>query len=264
MSESEVAHNILTAQQLSIGYQGKKQAFLVKDKINLSIRKGSLVALVGANGVGKSTLIKTLTRELSPLDGTLHLNGKPANTMDREQWARAMSVVHTKVQLSMNLSVYELISLGRHPYTNWLGKLKTDDLSAIEHAIEVTEVDAFRDIKCHQLSDGQLQRALIARALAQDTPLIILDEPTTHLDLSHKSHVLSLLKQLTKEGKTILFSSHDIELALELCDQMVVMLDHKIEIGDPQQLIDAGVISEMFPKDRILFDKKNKRFTLNK
>ncbi|MEP2937298.1 MAG: ABC transporter ATP-binding protein [Gilvibacter sp.] len=255
---------VLGTKQLAIGYKTKKRETSLHDNISIEFAKGSLTAVIGANGVGKSTLIRTLTKAQPALNGDIFLGATDAKSITHQEWATKVSVVHTKAAISMNLTVFELVSLGRHPYTNWIGALRDEDQTIIAHAMTVTDVLQFRDRKCHELSDGQLQRVLIARTIAQDTPVIILDEPTTHLDLHHKSYILTLLRELTKKGKTIIFSTHDIDLVIDLCDNLVVMLKDRLFFDTPQELIEQGVMNKLFGEERVIFDAKNRRFTLNK
>ena len=191
---SEEGHIILETQDLSVGYSYKKVDSVIAQKINFSIEKGELVGLVGANGIGKSTLLRTLTGMQSPLSGEVFLNEKKLKEYSSLQLATKLSVVLTEAPASKNLSVLEMVSLGRQPYTNWIGSLSKEDQKGIRFALEATETTSLAHRKCFELSDGQMQRVAIARALAQDTPIIILDEPTTHLDLYHRAYVLKLLK----------------------------------------------------------------------
>ncbi len=257
-------HIVFTTTNLSIGYASKKKRTILHADINLAFPEGSLTAVIGANGVGKSTLIRTLTKAQAALDGDISLNGISASQISNQEWATKLSVVHTKSPISMNLTVFELVSLGRHPYTNWIGVLSPDDHHIIEKAMTATDVRQYTARKCHELSDGQLQRVLIARAIAQDTAVVILDEPTTHLDLHHKSHILTLLRELASKGKTVIFSTHDIDLIIDLCDYLIVMLPEHLYFDKPQKLIDDGIMSKLFDQERVIFDSKNRRFTLNK
>jgi iron complex transport system ATP-binding protein len=157
------------------------------------------------------------------------------------------------------------VSLGRHPYTNWIGNLSSEDLVIINDALALVNLSELKDKKCYELSDGQLQKVMIARALAQDTDLIVLDEPTTHLDMYHKAYILKLLQRLTKEtGKTILFSSHEIDLAIQLSDSMIVMKENEIICDQPCNLISQGVFDSLFPKDLISFDNSTGSFRVKK
>lgn len=262
---SEKRHITLKAKELSVGYSSKKKTEVISSSMNFSISEGELVALVGANGIGKSTLLRTLARMQPALNGTIFLNGISLKEYTSAQMANQLSVVLTEAPASKNLTVLELISLGRQPHTNWMGKLSEADKKAIQFALEATDTESLLERKCFELSDGQLQRVYIARALAQDTPLIILDEPTTHLDLYHRAYVLKLLKKLAKETKkTILFSTHEIDLAIQLVDKMLVMAPEATYFEDPCKLIEDGRFDALFPKDAIDFDKKTGRFTIKK
>mgnify|MGYP003109830876 CR=1 FL=1 len=170
----------------------------------------------------------------------------------------------TEQPISKNLSVFELIALGRQPYTNWIGSLTDFDLDHIKKAMKLVDIEPLEHKKCYELSDGQLQKVLIARAIAQDTPLIILDEPTTHLDIYHQAYVLKLLKDLTQQtNKGILFATHEINLAIQLCDRIVLMHNNKVTTGTPAELIREDIFSHMFPGDLIVFDKQSQSFKIN-
>ena len=215
---------ILSTSNLSIGYQSKKEKNIIAKNLNLTFKEGKLISLVGGNGIGKSTLLRTLTGIQKSLFGTVTLHEKDIHHHEPLVLAQNLSLVLTEKLPPSNLTVFELIALGRQPYTNWLGNLSSVDLEKINQAIALTHVEHLIDKRHHEISDGQLQIVLIARALAQDTPLIILDEPTTHLDLFHKVSVFKLLKKLSQEtNKCILFSTHDIDLAIQLSDEMIVI-----------------------------------------
>lgn len=260
---SEMEHIVLRAKALSIGYATKKNRNLIAESIDLALPKGNLIGLVGANGIGKSTLLRTLAGMQAPLEGSISLLNRDLLDYAPMELASKLSVVLTETPASQNLTVSELVSLGRQPYTNWMGKLNSEDLLAISHALDITDTKKLAERKCFELSDGQRQRVYIARALAQDTPIIILDEPTTHLDLYHRAYVLKLLKRLaSEEKKTILFSTHEVDLAIQLSDQMIVMTPQATYIDDPCKLIEAGCFESLFPKEIIQFDKNNGRFTI--
>lgn len=263
--KNEVNHIILETNELSIGYHSRKHTLTVASNISIELKQGELIGLLGANGIGKSTLLRTLTNVQKPLDGTIKINGKAIDEFTSVELAKEMSLVLTEHHFSKNLTVYELIALGRQPYTNWIGTLSNDDKDIINKVLEQTSIENLKDKNCFELSDGQLQKVMIARALAQDTSLIILDEPTTHLDMYHKAYVLNLLKQLAKEtNKTILFSSHEIELAIQLCDKLIVMSEREVQSGTPKQLISNGSFTSLFPKDLIVFDENSASFKVKK
>jgi len=256
-------HTVINCRDLSIGYKNKKKVAVIASTINFSINQGTLVALVGSNGIGKSTLLKSLTAMLAPLSGSLQIDAKEITAYSALELSSKLSVVLTEAPASKNLTVLELVSLGRQPHTNWMGKLTQNDKDIIQQALEDTDLDSLKNKNCFELSDGQLQRVYIARALAQDTPLIILDEPTTHLDLYHRAAIVKLLKKLTVEkNKTILFSTHEIDLAIQISDKMLVMTPQKIAFDSPCNLIEQGAFDVLFPNEIVVFDKKTGRFSV--
>lgn len=254
---------ILQTQNLVIGYTSKATTKTVASGVSIQLEQGKLIGLVGANGIGKSTLLRTITGIQKPLSGTVLLNEKSIQTYEPLALAQQISVVLTEKLPPSNLTVYELIALGRQPYTNWLGKLSNEDKIQIEKAIELTEIHHLVHQKHYEISDGQLQKVLIARALAQDTPLIVLDEPTTHLDLLHKVSLFKLLKKLTDETqKCILFSSHDIDLAIQLSDEMIVMNGQTVIQEQPCNLISKGIFNHLFENEFIFFDSNKGKFII--
>lgn len=258
-------HIVLKIEDLSIGYKHKKSKAIIASHINIELQQGELVGLVGANGIGKSTLLRTLTKVQPSMSGSVSIINKNINDYSTIDLAKALSLVLTEQIASKNLSVSELVALGRQPYTNWVGNLSENDKTIIKNALQLTNIEHLKDKRCYELSDGQLQKAMITRALAQDTSLIILDEPTTHLDMYHKAYVLKLLQKLTRDTqKTILFSSHEIDLAIQLCDKMIVMTENNVVIDTPKNLIKQGVFNRLFPKDLIVFDEVIGGFKVNK
>lgn len=258
------AKNIIFTKNLSIGYQTKKKSIVIAENLNLSLAKGKLITLVGANGIGKSTLLRTLTGIQKPLLGEVFLEDKNIQSLDYLALAKNLSLVLTEKLPPSNLTVFELVALGRQPYTNWLGKLLEEDLKIVNEVMELTQTASLSQKKHHEISDGQLQKVMIARALAQDTSIIILDEPTTHLDLLHKVSVFKLLKKLSKEtNKCILFSTHDIDLAIQLSDEMIVMTEEKVYQKQPCNLISEGVFDRLFQDEKISFDGTKGKFIIN-
>jgi iron complex transport system ATP-binding protein len=253
--------NVLHTENLSIGYKNKSETNTIIQNCDIQLQKGKLVALVGANGIGKSTLLKTITGIIPTLDGNVFLNHKKIQSYLPKDLAQELSIVLTESLPPSNLTVYEIVALGRQPYTNWLGKLSEEDKLKIEEAIALTGIEEFKHKKHYEISDGQLQKALIARALAQDTALIILDEPTTHLDLVHKVSLIKLLQKLTHEtGKTILYSTHDIDLAIQLSDEMIVLTKNKLVQDQPCNLIANDTFNKLFQNESIVFDKTIGKF----
>lgn len=255
---------ILRASKISIGYSHKKEKNTIAANIDLSLEKGKLIALIGANGIGKSTLLRTLTGIQKPLSGLVTLNEKNILDLDSLTLAQNLSVVLTEKLPPSNLTVWELIALGRQPYTNWIGTLTKNDIAKVNEAIELTQIGHLTSKKHYEISDGQLQIVLIARALAQDTPLIILDEPTTHLDLLHKVVLFKLLKKLTQEtGKCILFSTHDIDMAIQLSDEMIIMTPETTIQDQPCNLITKGSFNTLFQNEHIVFDSEKGKFVIS-
>ncbi|MFL9843682.1 ABC transporter ATP-binding protein [Flavobacterium rhizosphaerae] len=254
-------HHIMATENLSIGYPKKGGGKIVASDINITLEKGKVTALIGANGAGKSTLLKTLTGILPAIKGHIKLDEMPLYNYSPQELAQQLSVVLTEKLPPGNLTVYELVALGRQPYTNWLGKLTQADKDQVEIALSLTQTARLTHRKYYEISDGQLQKVLIARALAQDTPLVILDEPTTHLDLLHKVNVLQLLKKLAHEqDKCILYSTHDLDLALEICDSLIILSQGIAQQGTPNELIEKNAFSALFEGENIQFDPLTRRF----
>lgn len=220
---------------------------------------------MGINGIGKSTLLRTLGHVQAPLSGTILLNQLPLERYSSRELAAEISVVLTEAIASKNLTVLELVSLGRQPYTNWIGTLRQEDIKKIRSALEMVSITELQDKKCYELSDGQLQKVMIARALAQDTSLILMDEPTSHLDLYHRVQILKLLRHIAHEtGKTILFTTHEIEIAIQLCDKMLILEKDRNYFGGPCELIQNKSFEKLFPSDTITFDSGSGSFRVNK
>lgn len=254
-------NTILQTKNLSIGYTSKKEVLTIASDINISLLKGKLITLIGGNGIGKSTLLRTITAIQTPISGEVTLNNKDIFSIENSKLAQQQSLVLTDKLPISNLTVWELIALGRQPYTNWIGTLSDEDYSKIKTAIQLTNIEHLSEKKHFEISDGQLQKVLIARALAQDTDLIILDEPTTHLDLFHKVSVFKLLQKLAHETeKCILFSTHDIDLAIQLSDEMIVMTKEKTIQDQPCNLIEKGIFDTLFKDEHIAFDKIHGKF----
>ncbi|GGA77331.1 ABC transporter ATP-binding protein [Flavobacterium palustre] len=255
---------ILQANQISIGYTHKKEQNIVASNIELQLKKGKLIALIGANGIGKSTLLRTITGIQKTISGTVLLNGKNIHEMNALALAKNLSVVLTEKLPPSNLTVFELVALGRQPYTNWIGTLSDEDIEKVNQALVLTQIEHLADKKHFEISDGQLQKVLVARALAQDTSLIILDEPTTHLDLLHKVALFKLLKKLTQETqKCILFSTHDIDMAIQLSDEMIIMTPEMIIQDQPCNLISKGSFNTLFKDEHIVFDETKGKFVIS-
>lgn len=248
-------NNVLHTKEVTIGYTKGTKKNIVQEDITLSIDEGKLIALIGKNGIGKSTFLKTITGIIPCISGEILLKDKNINTYQPTDLAQELSLVLTESLPPSNLNVYEIVALGRQPYTNWLGTLTDEDEAKINDAIALTEISNYIHKKHYEISDGQLQKVMIARALAQDTSLIILDEPTTHLDLVHKVSLLKLLQKLAHEtNKTILYSTHDLDLAIQLADEMIVFTEDTIFKDQPCNLISNGIFEQLFSNENIQFD----------
>ncbi|SNS71508.1 iron complex transport system ATP-binding protein [Belliella buryatensis] len=248
---------ILQADELAIGYGKKSQAATIAKDMSIKLEKGKLTCLLGPNGVGKSTLIKTIMGQIPPMKGKIELNGKTLSEIGPKELSKRIAVVLTdKVRLG-NLTVLELVALGRTPHTNWLGNLSEQDHLKIDRAIQLTHISYIQDNVLSELSDGQLQKVMIARALAQDGDLLILDEPTAHLDLINRFEVMQLLRSIAhEEKKSILVVTHDLEIAIDTADEFWLMqCGLPLVKGTPEDLIINGQINLLLPSEQLSFDK---------
>ena len=256
-------HTVLKTTNLSVGYANKTENRIIADKINVNLKKGKLTCLLGKNGVGKSTLLRTLSKMQPRLSGNVEIENRNIDDYARNDLAKKISLVLTERIPTSNLTVFELIALGRQPYTNWIGKLNQEDLQQIHLAIEQSHLKSLVDQRCDELSDGQLQRAMICRALAQNTDIIILDEPTAHLDIQHKIETFKLLSNIARKlNRSILISTHEIQLATQMADELWLMTNNKIITGEPKVLIDSDKINLLFDSNSIIFDKESNQFII--
>ena len=255
---------VLRTQNLSIGYTSKNKASTIVKGIDIGVERGNLIGLVGINGSGKSTLLRTLAGLHPTLSGEIHIGKILLQEATPQLLAQKLSVVLTDKRISQQLTVYDLVALGRQPYTGWLGQLSRDDHTIVKKAIQLAQLDDLQERSCGTLSDGQLQRAFIARALAQNTSLILMDEPLSHLDLHHKASLLSLMQQITQEqGKTIIFATHEISHVLPLCDAFMVIQNGQLLFDNTIKLIEQDVFNGLFPSELVLFDKKTKQYKIH-
>lgn len=240
----------LHAKNLSVGYVNGSQKNLLFENIDLELRAGELVCFMGANGIGKSSLIRTLAGLQTPLsNATITANNSAVErNVNRDGLERAVSVVLTDPLHAVNMTVIELVTLGRYPYLDWNVKLTNEDSDVIHQAIQDTHIQSLTNKKLYELSDGQLQMAMIARALAQDTPVILLDEPTAHLDLNNRVEIMNLLRRLARTAnKAILVATHELDLALQTADLIwLAGQDKKLIIGIPEDLVLNGSFDEIF------------------
>ena len=262
---------------LSIGCRTKNSTRIVAEGINATIRSGELTCLLGANGVGKSTLLRTLSAFQPKLGGEIVIRSRESADKSQEieafsdkELSRVIGVVLTEKPDVKNMSVRELVSLGRSPYTGFWGTYTDEDLRIVDEAIEMVVITDLSRRPVHTLSDGERQKVMIAKALAQQTPVIFLDEPTAFLDYPSKVEVLQLLRRISREaGKTIFLSTHDVELALQLADTIWLMRRREsgvrsqesgggspVTIGSPQELAASGDLGRFIERQNIVFDKE--------
>ncbi len=239
--------NTILTKDLAIGYKKGKNIKVVLNDLNIELCGGEFICLLGANGSGKSTLIRTIAGFQAPLGGEVIVDGQKIDSFSRQAIAQRISVVLTDRVAVSNLNVFDLVSLGRYPFTNWLVNLTKEDKQAIDSAIKLTGITDLLDSKIFELSDGQIQKCMIARALAQDGPIMILDEPTTHLDLNNRVEIMRLLRELAhNQNKTILVATHELDLALQMADSFLLISQNGIQKGIPEDLILSGVLDEVF------------------
>ena len=250
---------------LSIGYPDKHNTKRVAEHLNASIHSGELTCLLGTNGVGKSTLLRTLSAFQPPLGGTIDLLDRPLSTYDDRQLATVIGVVLTEKSDIRNMTVEELVGLGRSPYTGFWGTLKESDRRIVHEAIARVHIEPLTQRMVHTLSDGERQKVMIAKALAQETPIIFLDEPTAFLDFPSKVEVMQLLHNLTHTlQKTVFMSTHDLELALQIADKIWLMdRTNGIAIGTPEDLSLEGKLSSFFSRKGITYDTETGFFRID-
>jgi len=255
----------IEATNLQIGYRTfKKSALKVCTNLFFDASNGELIALIGSNGIGKSTLLRTISRLQPPLSGNLLINGFSFYEIKRIEYASILSFVSTEQIRIPDLSVYDLVALGRYPYTDWFGSLTLDDKSIIEESIRLVSMNSLQLKSVNELSDGERQRAMVARAIAQDTPIIVLDEPTAYLDVPNKFEIVKLLKDLSsKKNKTIIFSTHDLNIAISESDKIWLMSFNNIIEGAPEDLILSNSFDSLFEK-KVQFDWETASFKQNK
>ena len=257
---------IILLENTSIGYKWKSGSRnIVKSGISVHALKGELVAVIGENGVGKSTLLKTIAGFQPTVSGDVKIVGKSILDYQEKELALLQSFVSTEIIRVTNLSVFDLVALGRYPHTNWFGKLNSEDLDLVEECILSVGLKGYENRLVDHLSDGERQKAMIARALAQNARVIVLDEPTAFLDLSNKYEIVHILHRLASEkGKTILFSTHDLSTAIAESDRIWLMLNDTVCQGAPEDLILNGKFNTIFQNKQIYFDQQKGDFRIKK
>jgi len=256
---------LIQTRGLQTGYQsGDKTTVTTKGPLTLEVRRGQLVCLLGPNGAGKSTLLRTIAGLHTPLKGNVEINSRDIRLLTPIQRAQTVSLVLTDRVSTHHLDVNSLVALGRYPWSSWLGGLDAKDKAAIEWAIDAAGIRSFLDRKINTLSDGEHQKVMLARALAQDTPLLMLDEPTAHLDLPSRIRLMRLLHRLARQtGKGVLLSTHELELALQVADEVWLLQDVGVfHHGAPEDLVLTGAFEAAFAHEDIRFDRDTGTFAI--
>jgi iron complex transport system ATP-binding protein len=250
-----MANPAIIGKNLSLGYAKGKARKEILNGLDFQLFPGQLTCLLGPNGVGKSTLIKAILGQLKPWAGELVLDGRPIDTYTHLDLAKKLSVVLTEPFLPGNMTVGQLVAFGRIPHTGWTGRLEDSDLEAVEKALTATKIQYLKEERLAEISDGQRQKAMIARALAQDGKIMILDEPTAHLDLVNRFEIMHLLREIAKnQGKAILVVTHDLEIALETADKFWLLnCGTPLITGMPEELVISGQINQLLPGDQFRF-----------
>ncbi len=249
---------------LSIGYNSKKGLKTVAQNLNTALYKGELTCLLGVNGIGKSTLLKTLSGFLDRISGDILINGSNIDNFSEKELSKQVSIVLTEKVMIQNMTARELIAMGRSPYNGFWGRINKEDEDIVDRCIEMVNIAHLKNRYVDNLSDGERQKVMIAKALAQDTAIILLDEPTAFLDFPSKVEIVQLLHKLTREtDKSIFLSTHDLELALQSADKLWLMdKNSKIHIGSPEDLALQGILSSFFYKKGIFFDEYSGLFRI--
>ena len=243
--------NILRTENLTIGYGAKA----VQRGLNLEAQARDLICLTGTNGSGKSTLLRTLAGLQPALDGKVMIANKDIASLNVHQRSTLFSLVLTDDIDIERLTVRELVAMGRFPYTNWAGSLSKKDDEIIDKALKDVHLSHKADAMINHISDGEKQRAIIAKALTQDTPLVLLDEPTAHLDLPNRIEIMLLLRRLSvSTGKSFILSTHELDLALQMADKIWLMTPSGVEIGMPEDLMLTGSFQSAFGSESFSFD----------
>jgi iron complex transport system ATP-binding protein len=255
------AHNILLLDSLEIGYSSGRKSDPLLPPVSASSAGGELIAVIGRNGIGKSTLLRTLAGLQPPLGGDVLISGKSIRHYSRLELAKKTGYISTEVVRVSNMSVYDLVSLGRFPHTNWMGTAGHEDRMSVENSIARTGLDNLRNRNISEISDGERQKAMIARVLAQDTDFMIMDEPTAFLDIAGKYGIVSLLMKLAADGKTIIFSTHDFSIALNHADKIWLLLNDRLVEGAPEDLMSGGAFEHLFESPVVKFNSGDGAFS---
>jgi iron complex transport system ATP-binding protein len=252
----------LTAQRLAVGYRAGRDTVIIADDLNLALRQGELTCLLGQNGAGKSTLLRTLAGAQPPLAGEILLGGQRLRDLSPRELARRLSIVTTERVDAAMMTGRMLVALGRQPHTDWTGQLGPQDERAVSQALAQVGGEPLADRRLSQMSDGERQRMMIARAVAQESTVMLLDEPTAFLDLPRRIETMRLLRQIAHSARrAVLVSTHDLDLALRLADVVWLMTPHEaLAQGAPEDLVLNGAFSRAFAREGVVFDAQTGTF----
>jgi iron complex transport system ATP-binding protein len=262
MSESE---KILIIDKLSAGYGSGKNEKTVLSQLHATADRGELIAVIGRNGSGKSTLLRVLAGLHRHYTGKICFDETEIKKLSQKQLAKKVGYVSTEIVKAPNMSVYDLVALGRFPHTSWIGRIDSENESYISKALADTGMAEMSSRFVAELSDGERQRAMITRVLAQDTCLMIMDEPTAFLDIVGKYEIFNLLNRIAKEGRrTIIFSTHDLQMAINYADKIWLLNNSELFEGSPENLIKNGTFDKIFDSANIKYSPENENFIFSK
>jgi len=253
---------ILTLDSLEIGYFAGRHRNVLLPPLSAVANKGELIAVIGKNGIGKSTLLRTITGLQPGLGGEIMFRGKNIRQYSRMDLAQEVGYISTEIIKVSNMKVFDMVSLGRFPHTNWIGRIDREDEKIILDSINKTSMAAYCNRFVSELSDGERQKVMIARILAQDTGIMVMDEPTAFLDIGSKYEILHLMHRLSRESqKTIIFSTHDLHMAISQADKIWLILDDHLKEGAPEDLVIEGDFNHLFDSSPVQFSAENGTFT---
>lgn len=255
MMETDRTQLYFETERLSVGYHG----IPLIENIRIGLKKGEILTLIGPNGAGKSTVLKSIARQLSPISGTVCLGNENLADMSAKTLAQTMSVLLTERLQTEKMTCEDVVSTGRYPYTGYFGKLSEQDKKIVKESMDLVHVTAIRERDFTKISDGQKQRVMLARAICQEPELIILDEPTSFLDIKYKLEFLSVLQEMRhKKGLTVIMSLHELELAERVSDKILCLNGtYADRFGTPQEIFTSGYISSLFGIRTGSFDEEN-------
>lgn len=246
-------------QNLSLGYGSR----ILIDSLSATVKRGELTALVGRNGTGKSTLLRAITGLGERVGGDILLDGKPIDSLTTAELATMVSFVTTDKVRIANLRCRDVVALGRAPYTNWIGRMQEQDEEIVMRSMELVGMSDYADKTMDRMSDGECQRIMIARALAQQTPIILLDEPTAFLDMPNRYELCTLLQRLAhEEQKCILFSTHELDIALALCDSIALISPPQLHLLPTEEMVGSGYIEKLFTSGIVNFDPSTRSVSI--